>query len=168
MWHIYRDRLTHWFIPLVMHSNHDWIWQLLLVLLQTLPLHISDQNFFDPTSLNSFIYLSICFIQKQKLPEWFLRLAIVWHYLCLEVMHMWCFYVDIKSVLQHSGHTRVPGQAALRAVGRALVQRVLECSVVVHGGSVVIWRTGFLTQLAVLAVGALQTCSRFWNKVQRR
>lgn len=52
--------------------------------------------------------------------------------------------------------TRVPGQGALRAVGRALVQWVLEGSVVIDGGSVVVRRSGFLVQLAVLAIGALQ------------
>lgn len=56
--------------------------------------------------------------------------------------------------------TRVPGQAALRAVSWALVQRVLEGSVIVDGGSVVVRRAGFLAQLAVLAVGALKAYVR--------
>lgn len=74
------------------------------------------------------------------------------------------FDIDISSVFGFGQRTRVPGQAALRAVGRALVQRVLEGPVVVDGGSVVLRRSGFLAQLAVLAVGALQACIRYTTR----
>lgn len=73
-------------------------------------------------------------------------------------------YTDFKHITKQTDtkrlRTRVPGQAALRAMGRALVQRVLEGSVVIDRGSVVVRRSGFLAKLAVLAIGALQAYIR--------
>lgn len=59
--------------------------------------------------------------------------------------------------LENEMHTCVPGQATLRDVGRALVEGILEGFVLIDRGHILIGGSGFLTKLAVLAIGALKT-----------